>query len=539
MAGAGGAEAPRLEDKLVLAIDLGTGGPKVGLVSMVGEVAWSEHISVPTTFLPDGGAEQDAAAWWEVITDAARRGVTSVGGSAQNIAAVACTGQWASTIPVDDAGIPVGPCILWMDSRGGRYSRAIVGGPIAGYGPVSLARWVRRTGGAPASSGADPLGQVLFMENERPEVARTARWYLEPVDYLSMRFTGIAAASHASMIASWLTDNRDLGRIEYDPVLVAASTRPAGRLPPLRATGSVVGTVLPAVAADLGLPEGVQVVTGVPDLHTAAAACGAAGDFEPHMTISTSSWVSCPVPFKKTDPIHQIASVPGLSPDRYLVVDNHETAGVCLQWLRDNVIGPDDGLFGADASAGAPTYDALTALAAKAPAGSGDLIFTPWLTGERSPVDDRNARAGFHNMSMATTRSHMVRALLEGVAYNQRWLYEAVEKFVDRRLDPVRLIGGGAVSDLWCQIHADVLDRRVERVAEPLVANLRGAALFAALSLGELKTSELRDLVKVDTTFVPDPANRKTYDRLYKELPRLYKSQRPMFSRLNKRRPGS
>jgi xylulokinase len=520
----------------VLAIDLGTGGPKVGLVSMAGVVAWSEHIAVPTTFLPGGGAEQDAAGWWEVITDAARRGIGAVGDAAQNISAVACTGQWASTVPVDEAGGPVGPCILWMDSRGGRYSNAIVGGPIAGYGPVPLARWVRRTGGAPATSGADPLGHVLFIENERREVAKAARWYLEPVDYLSMRFTGVAAASHASMIASWLTDNRDLGRIEYDPVLVAASTRPADRLPPLRATGSVIGTVQRSVAADLGLPEGVQVVTGVPDLHTAATACGAIGDFEAHMTISTSSWVSCPVPFKKTDPIHQIASVPGLSPERYLVVDNHETAGVCLQWLRDNVISPDDALSGGEPRR--VSYDELTHLAAQAPVGSGDVIFTPWLTGERSPVDDRNARAGFHNVSMATTRANMVRALLEGVAYNQRWLYEAVEKFVDRRLDTVRLIGGGAASDLWCQIHADVLDRRVERVAEPLVANLRGAALFAALSLGALEPAAVRDLVKVDSTFVPDRANRGTYDRLYRELPRLYKSQRAMFARLNKRRPG-
>jgi xylulokinase len=524
-----GEPALSLEDRLVLAIDLGTGGPKVGLVSMEGVVAWSEHIAVPTTFLDGGGAEQDPAHWWDVVTDAARRGLAAVGDARHNVVAIACTGQWASTVPVDESGVPVGPCLLWMDSRGGRYSRAVVGGPIVGYGPGALARFLRRTGGMPATSGADPLGHVLFIENERPEVAAAARWYLEPVDYLSMRFTGVAAASHASMIASWLTDNRDLDRLEYDKVLVAASTRPANRLPPLRATGSVVGSVLPAVALDLALPEGVKVVTGVPDLHTAATACGAVNDYEPHMTISTSSWVSCPVPFKKTDAIRQIASVPGLSPSSYLVVNNHETAGACLQWLRDNVFGGDGG------GGAALDYDSLTALAAAAPPGSGDVIFAPWLTGERSPVDDRNARAGFHNLSMSTTRPHMVRALLEGVAYNQRWLYEAVERFVSRRLDPVRLIGGGAASDLWCQIHADVLDRKVERVAEPLVANLRGAALFAALSLGALQPAQLRDLVRVDATFVPDPANRKVYERLYAELPKLYKSQRPMFARLNRR----
>ena len=118
------------------------------------------------------------------------------------------------------------------------------------------------------------------------------------------------------------------------------------------------------------------------------------------------------------------------------------------------------------------------------PAGSGDVLFTPWLAGERSPVDDRNARGGFHNLSLGTTRAHLVRAVLEGVAYNSRWLHEAVERFAKRRLDPVRVIGGGATSDLWCQIHADVMGRTIERVAEPLHANLRGAALFAGAGAG-------------------------------------------------------
>ena len=167
------------------------------------------------------------------------------------------------------------------------------------------------------------------------------------------------------------------------------------------------------------------------------------------------------------------------------------------------------------------------------PAGSGDVVFTPWLAGERSPVDDRHARGGFHNLSLHTTRAHLVRAVLEGVAYNSRWLFEAVERFTDRRLDPVRVIGGGAQSSLWCQIHADVLDRTVERVAEPLHANLRGAALFAGVALGEVRRDELRALVPVDARFDPGP-DRRCYERLYAEFPGLYRSQKAMFGRLNR-----
>lgn len=167
------------------------------------------------------------------------------------------------------------------------------------------------------------------------------------------------------------------------------------------------------------------------------------------------------------------------------------------------------------------------------PPGCGNVIFTPWLTGEHSPIADRHARGGFHNLSLATTRAHLVRAVLEGVAFNSRWLLEGAEKFTRRRLEPIRLIGGGAQADLWCQIVADVLDRRIERLAEPLHANLRGAAILAGMALGEVRREEVRSLVPVDRTFVPDPANRAVYDRLFAEFPKLYKAQRRMFARLN------
>src|ERR1019366_1159186 len=157
----------------------------------------------------------------------------------------------------------------------------------------------------------DPIGHILYLEHDEPDVAKAARWYLEPVDYLTMRFTGVSSASHASMTASWLTDNRRLDRLAYDSALVKAAGVPAHKLPPLVATGSVVGEVQGEVAGELGLPTGVRVVTGIPDLHSAAVGSGAGLDYQDHLVISTTSWISCPVPTKKTNPKRHIASVPG------------------------------------------------------------------------------------------------------------------------------------------------------------------------------------------------------------------------------------
>src|SRR5690606_34910470 len=145
--------------------------------------------------------------------------------------------------------------------RGIRLLKERIGGPIAGYAPKPLATWVRRTAGIPG--GADPIGHSLLLARHHPEVAAAARWYLEPVDYLAMRFTGVAAASPGSMTAWWLTDTRDLGELRYDEELVAMAGIDGSKLAPLVPTGSVIGPVRPEVAADLGLPEGVQVVTGV------------------------------------------------------------------------------------------------------------------------------------------------------------------------------------------------------------------------------------------------------------------------------------
>ena len=507
-------------DRVVLAVDLGTGGPKVGFVSLDGTVLWSDLVEVPTEYGPGGAATQDAGLWWEIIRDATRRGLRQSGVRGDQVAGVSITGLWASTVPVDADGRPVGPCVMWMDTRGAPHSRKVFGGRVAGYRARALLHWLRRNGAIPSASGDDPVGHMLHLQHDDPATFGAARWLLEPVDYLSMRFTGQAAASRASMMGAWLTDNRNLAVLDYDDVLVRHAGVDRAKLPPLLPTGSIISTVAPAVAAELGISPAAQVVTGTPDLHSAAVGSGAVRQGELHLTLSTTSWISCPVGFKKTDVFHQLATVPGLDPSSYLLVNNQDTAGRALQWLRDNVFGDLD-------------YEALTEMAAGAPAGSNGVIFTPWLKGERSPVDDRNARGGFHNLSLSTTRADLVRAVLEGVAYNSRWLLNYVNRFTPNA-GPIRIVGGGARSDLWCQIVADVCGRTCERVADPLNAQLRGAALFAGIGIGALDRDELHDLIPLDGVFEPVAAHRQVYDRIFAEFPGLYTAQRGMFARLNR-----
>jgi xylulokinase len=514
----------------ILAVDLGTGGPKTGAITLSGELISVAHRAVATTYSSDGGAVQDPHAWWDGI----RQGVAEILGNgvvAGDAIGVGITGQWGSTVPVGADGEAVGPCLLWSDTRGRVLAARRLGGPIkvVGYSPGNLVRWLRLTGGAPSPGGADPLGHHLYLSSREPELYSSIETLLEPLDYLGMRFTGRRAATQASMILSWLTDNRP-GRtnIRYAPALVRRSGREAAKLPELLPTGSVLGGLQPAVASELGLAQGIPVVAGIPDLHTGYIGSGAVAPYAGHITISTSAWIGCAVPFKRTDVLHQIASVPGIHAGSYLIANNHETAGACLQWLRDSIDSSNE-----TGASGDARYERLTVLASSAPAGSGGVLFTPWLNGERSPVDDRTLRAAFLNISMTTDRSHLVRAVLEGVAFNARWLLDSVERFVRRPMPVLRILGGGAISDLWCQIHADILGRRIERVVEPMYANLRGAALFASMSLGNIDLAGAAARVRVDATFDPDPQTRKVYAPMYAEYRRLYHRLHGVYARLN------
>ncbi|MFQ5768985.1 MAG: FGGY-family carbohydrate kinase [bacterium] len=270
---------------------------------------------------------------------------------------------------------------------------------------------------------------------------------------------------------------------------------------------------------------------GTPDLQSAAIGSGAVRDYEAHLYIGTSAWLVCHVPFKKTDVLHNMASLPAAIPEKYLVANEQQTAGACLTFLLDNILYPEDE---SAAEARLNGYKVLDRIAEKVPPGSGKVIFTPWLYGERTPVDDRSIRGGFYNLSLQTTREQLIRAVFEGVAFNMRWLHRYVEKFIKRRLDAIIMVGGGANSSVWCQIHADVLDRTIRQVKDPILVNVRGAAFLAAAALGYLSFDDISARVQIAHTYEPDPKNRKTYEKQFREFVNLYKSNRKIFTRLNR-----
>jgi xylulokinase len=525
--------------RYVLGVDLGTSGPKVALADTRGVLLGHEIDRVPVRILPGGGAEQDPDDWWRAIAAATTRLLARLALPAEQVAALCFSAQWGGTVPVDAAGTATHPAVIWMDARGARYSRRIAGGgitvPGTGYNARRLRRWLAKTGGAPTLTGKDPVGQSNFLRAERPEAYAAARYLLDVPEYLTLRATGRAVAAYDTAMLRWCTDNRDVAHVRWDPALIKQCGLDRAKLPDLVVPGTLVGTLTARAAADLGLHQGVQVVAGTGDTTAAAIGAGAVRAHEAHLYVGTSAWLSCHVPYKKTHVTRNIASMPSVIPGQYWVATIQDVAGKAVDWLLDNVLHevgpgrprPDDAL------------DRLGDLAASAPPGSGGVLFLPWLNGERTPVDDDTVRGGWLNVSLATDRADLARAVFEGIALNARWMLEAVERFIARSrpdgLESLRFIGGGANSALWCQTMADILDREIRQVADPVLANVGGAALIAAVALGELTWDEIPGTVAVAAVYRPDPANRAVYDDAYRAYREAYRRLRPFYARLSGR----
>jgi xylulokinase len=466
-------------------------------------------------------AEQDPAEWRAAITDAVRSLWTEHGIDPQRVVAVNCTTQWSGTIPIDEDGEPVMRAITWMDTRGAEDATRITDGVVKvnGYGLRRILRWIQITGGGPGKTGKDSIAHILYIKRARPEIDRRTALYLEPKDYLNLWLTGRAVSTGETMMLHWVMDARNVARVDYHPQLLSWCGLERRQLPDLVATNSVIGTLNVAAAEALGLSPSVVVIAGTPDVHSTAVGSGAVREGEPHLYVGTSAWMVAHIGSKRTDVFHNMASMPSGIPGRYMIVNEQQAAGSAVKYVAESVLGVD--------------VSGLNALAEAADAGSNGVMFLPWLCGERCPIDDPHARGGLFNLSLRSTRADIARATMEGVSLNARWMQIYVEKMMRQRVEQVRFIGGGATSTVWCQIMADVLDRPVAQVAEPLLSTARGAALLAWSAIGRRSIDDAADLIPVTHTSMPRKEYRELYAERFETFTHAYRRAAPLWKRMN------
>nr|WP_315427197.1 FGGY-family carbohydrate kinase [uncultured Albidiferax sp.] len=523
---------PKTDERLVLAVDLGTSGCKCALVAVDGTVhAWSFR---PVALDVQGAlAEQEPRDWWRAFLESAGELLEANAQFRSRVAAVCCSTQTEVTVCVDRLGEPIGRAMSWLDSRGAAaITRRIRGRAfnIEGYGPLKLWRWLRMTGGAPSGTGRDSAGHMAYIRDEAREVYDRTYKFLNVLDYMNLRLTGRFCATQDSILTAWVTDNRDPHNVHYDATLIRMLGIDAEKLPEIVKSTDVLGHILPDVVAALGLDAKTVVIAGAVD-NSAVAVGAAVGDFETHLYLGTSSWLGAHVPFMKTDVRHKVAAVPCAIDGRYLAMALQSTAGANLSFLRDRILYHPDEL--ASDEEHPAVYEVLNKIAARVPPGARGLIYAPWLLGERTPVDDPRLRAGLLNMSLEHSREDIFRAFLEGVALNTRWMLEPFGRLLGRDVGTITAVGGGAQSDVWCQILADVTGQPIRQLASPIQANAIGAAFIAGVGIGAVKFSDLTSLRKARCTYEPSSALRRLYGDKFETLKEVHKRLAPLYHRLN------
>ena len=524
---------PQQSTRYVIAIDLGSGGYKAAIVADSGKVIASAEGPITTHLLPGGGAEQDPVLWWEGVKKAVKKVISQSDVAPEDIVAIGCDSQWSVVVPVDEHCEPLMQAVHWMDTRGGPHNRKITAGfPfIQGYGLLKLLKWIKLTGLVPTRSGMDSLGHVLFIKHERPEVYAKTYKFLEPMDFITARLTGKITATQKTMAPFAVVDNRKWGSLEYSDELLNAAGLDPVRFPTLIPNDGIVGPLLSSVAEELGLQPSTRVIAGIGDSNASVIGSGAVEDFEAIIYIGTSLYMTCHVPFKKTDLRYFMTSLPSPFDSRYYLLGEQGAGGKCLEFFLKNIVYPKD-----EFNTGPQPKDAylrFNELASGTPPGSGGVIFLPWLTGSIVPREDPHVRGGFINIALSTRRSHLTRAIMEGLAFNSRWTRAAAEKFIGRRFDHFRFSGGGALSDVWSQIHADVLGVPIQQVEDPLNTTVRGTALLALITLGHLAIDQIPELIRFKRIFKPDPSNCQIYDRMYTQYRALFNKNRKIFAALN------
>ncbi|MEM0007907.1 MAG: FGGY-family carbohydrate kinase [Candidatus Bathyarchaeia archaeon] len=513
-----------MNGKYILAHDTGTTSNKAVLLRLDGKIIGYASAEYPVYYPKRGWAEQKPLDWWNAVTKTTRTLLEKADVKPLDVAAIVFTTQMSGTLPVDSNGEPLMPCMIWLDERAKeqaeKMSRGII--KIAGYGLTTLIRFLTITGGIYGHVGKDPICKILWVKEEQPKIYAETYKFLDCKDYLVYKCTGNFVISRDYANIWWMMDTRK-GKFDWSDIILKKYGIERAKLPEIRKATDIAGKLTSEAAAEMGLREGIPVVVGAGDVASAAVGSGAVRERKIHAYIGTSDWLGCHLSERKKDLFHYIGCICSANPDMYLCVAEQETAGACLDWLKNAMF----------KESREDVYALFNEMTAKVKPGSNGLMFTPWLFGERAPLDDPTVRGGFYNLSLEHTREHMVRAVLEGVALNMKWALFYMEKLAGKA-DSINIVGGGAISHVWCQILADALNRKINRVSDPKEVGARGAAIIAMIALGYVKSFEdAETLVKIEAVYEPNSRNVAVYEKIFKEFRSIYKNNRKMFRRLN------
>lgn len=484
---------------MILAYDFGTGGIKASLFDAEGKVLASGFDAYETFYPASGFHEQAPEDWWRATVKATRLLVAELTpGQRAGIRAIGISGHSLGVVPLDAEGRLLRARVpIWSDSRADAEAREF-------FGAIPEKSWYEATGcGFPP--GLYSVFKLMWFKKHEPEWFNRVDVILGTKDYVNYRLTGVKATDNSYASGSGVYDLR---KRVYSPAFIAASGLSASIFPRIVPSTQVLGTLTPAAAAELGLPETVQVVAGGVDNSCMALGAGAYREGRAYNSLGSSSWIAV----SSAEPVIDAATRPyvfdHVVPGQYASALAIFSAGTSHTWLRD--------ILGLD-------YAEMDRLAEAAGRGAHGLFFNPTLAGGSSLDVTPKMRGAFANLDLRHTRGDLVRATMEGVAFGLRTALDALRRLVPVE-EPLILVGGGAKAPLGRQIYADVYGLRVVRTTIGQQAAALGAAVVAGVGCGLWEDFSIVDrLTRTTDEHAPDAAARAEYGMLYERYASLTK----------------
>ena len=498
----------------LLGIDLGTSSVKALLVTETGQILGWASAEYPIHRPQPGWAEQHPDDWWRATVTAVRQALASVRDTPLLISAIGLSGQMHGTVLLGGAGQLLAPAVIWPDQRSRRQVHEITGL----IGAESLIECT----GSPVATGFQ-AATVRWVQQQRPDLWRRTSTILLPKDYLRYRLSGDIHTDPSDGSGTLLLDVRSR---DWSPLVLEALEIDVAQLPLVYPSDAVAGQLSRQAAGALGLPAGIPIVTGAADTACGALGAGIVSAQTLLLTISTGGQIILPAPAVQVDRVGRIhtfcgALAPGPDQAGWYQMAAILSAGMALRWLRDRVfcITGITGVPGTPGLSGEAAYAQMTAWAETVEPGADGLLFLPYLVGERTPHMDPQARGLFLGLTASHGRAELVRSVMEGVALA---CYDAYQVLAELGARPQRIImaGGGARSQLWRQIVADVFGLPVQLLSVGEQSAL-GAALLAG---GGIRLFDPGSTARAWATYGPPVEPDGQRHALYQSLLTLFRS---------------
>jgi xylulokinase len=489
----------------VMTFDIGTSSLKAALIDRAGHVIAEGGAEYPVHQPRSGWAEQDPDEIWSHVCATSQGVLRRCSVSPADVQAVVFVAPWKNIIGVDADGNVVRDSIIWMDSRA-----------------TDQAARLNERHGTSVGTGQEYWPRLMWMKENEADLWRQSHHILGLNSFLKFRATGALSTEPSDDLIR--SQNPRLNE-HYAAILESAGlTEDLDKFPVQLDSTANVGTLTAAAGARLGLSEGTKVFGGFGDLVAITWGVGRAQLGDAHIYFGTSSWLVSLVEDRFQLEAPQYFSVNAKTEG---VMFGLQTGCLALDWLVDQLYRSERSVLDGD------VYGLVGKDVEQIPPGSEGVIATHWLTGELAPLS-KNSKGMFLNLTLSTDRRHMARAMMESICFSHRRNLNTYQERTGNILESIRVVGGGAVSDVWMQILADVLQITVQVPDAPRYTGTLGAFYCAALGLGWIKDLDgVADAVRIQKEYRPNPANREVYERNYRVYEKLHPTLLDVHTELN------